>query len=126
MKELHRSWLVKRTAKRANFTIGNVNLIWNTFIEILHELVQERAYELKEHPELDFIDVIRIANLFNLRIVRVRSKSHWNLSTKSKDEVAEHFQLNFRPSDSLRNIVNTVLHYEENIDENNLQDGGSE
>ncbi len=57
-KKYNKAWLIKEIAKRARFTIGDIRIVWETFEEIVREVVAEEAQ-------------LRISGIFKLYVTKL-------------------------------------------------------
>jgi len=100
-----RSELLIEIAKRANFTKGDVEIIWETFETILQELILEKLVEIRNDPDMMEIDVIDISQFLNMNIRKTKSHRHWLEITKEWKILPDFYRVIMKPSRTFARII---------------------
>jgi nucleoid DNA-binding protein len=69
-KKYNKEWLIREIASRARFTQGDVKIIWETFEDIVREVVLEEAE-------------LRIAGIFKLYVATLPER--WGVHPQTQD-----------------------------------------
>jgi len=87
-KRYNQKEIVKLVAERAGFTIGDVNIILNTFIDIFTEIIGRK-------------ETVIIRNLFRMYLTKKSQKRTYNLQTKEMEEYPDSYYVSFKASPML-------------------------
>jgi len=100
-----RSDLIIEIAHRANFTKGDVEIIWDTYETILQELILEKLVEIRDNSDMMDIDVIDISGMFNMNIRKTKSHRHWLEITKEWKILPDFYRVIMKPSRTFARII---------------------
>jgi nucleoid DNA-binding protein len=90
--ELNKYGLIREIASRADFTIGDVEIIWKTFEEIVEETLQDK-------------DCLNIAGLFKIWVGEVKEHNGWNAIKNEPLKIPKGFKIYMTPSRALLDLV---------------------
>jgi nucleoid DNA-binding protein len=90
----NKSDLVHEIAKRADFTVGDVNIIWNTFEDIVREIIANQ-------------DELIIAGLFKIDVTEIDEHEAYDGIHKKPYHREKGHRINIRTSRSLLQLFKT-------------------
>jgi hypothetical protein len=103
--QMYKTDLLTEIAHRANFTKGDVKLIWETLESILQEQILEKTNELYNDPNLMQIDVLDISGFLNINLRKTKSHRHWVELKKEWMILPDGYRLIMKPSRVLAKMV---------------------
>jgi len=87
-----KDFLMRELAVRANFSVGDVRILWNTFEELVEEIVAE-------HDEL------MVGGLFRLYSHKISKHKAWDINSQKYVEQEDAYRLTISPSTTLRKLA---------------------
>jgi len=87
----NKEWLIRELAHRASFTRDDILIIWETFEEIIKDIIYDRS-ELK------------IMGLFKLYVTTIKSHKGWSPNKKKEIEIPESQRIVFKASRTLLDL----------------------
>ena len=92
MSDYTRDWLIRTIAKRAGFTIGDVRIVFNTFEDVIKDVIEEQGE-------------LVIPGLFKLYTKEVKPHDGWDAVRNIPLKVKESHRIVFKPSRRLLALI---------------------
>ena len=87
-----KDWLIKEMSKRASFTLSDTRILFNTFEEILKDIIYDN-------------DELVIPGLFALSTTKIKAHSGWNAVKNEPLEIPESYRIKFKASRVLLDLL---------------------
>ena len=92
MAKYTKDFLIKELAARADFTLGDVRIIWDTFEELVQEIILSG-------------DELMVGGLFKIYAKAIAPHEYYDIKTKTYTEKKTTYRLVIKPSVTLRAIL---------------------
>lgn len=89
-----KDFLIREIAARANFTIGDVRIVWNTFEDIVKEVIQERSELI-------------VGGLFKFSITEIKEHEGYDPYRGIPRHEKTSYKINIRASSGLLQLLKT-------------------
>lgn len=93
---LTRDWLIKEIAYRARFTQSDIRIVWNTFEDIIKDIIHDQ-------------NELMISGLFKMHIKTIKAHEGWNAGKGEKMLIPKTYRVCFKPSKLLTNLLKKEL-----------------
>jgi len=92
------NWFIIEVAKRADFTRGDVQLIWNTIEELFYEMASEAVEYLEKNEEEEFVHSLCVNGLFDFKVKKVRAHLAYDARNRKHVYIKNTYRYSFKPS----------------------------
>ena len=86
-----KDWLIKEIAYRARFTQSDIRIIWETFEQIVKDIIYDK-------------NELKIIGLFKLYVTTIKAHKGWSPNKKEEVEIPESKRIVFKASRSLLDL----------------------
>jgi nucleoid DNA-binding protein len=87
-----KEFLLRELAVRAKFNVNDVKILWNTFEELVEEMVAEK-------------DELLIGGLFKIYVKEILPHIRYDLNSKKHVDVGTTYRITISPSSTLKNAL---------------------
>jgi nucleoid DNA-binding protein len=92
MQKYNKNWLIREIANRADFTIGDITIIINTFEDVLKQIIADKSE-------------LNIVGLFSLSIGEIAAHEGVNPKTNEKKHIEKSNRIKFKASKALYDLL---------------------
>ena len=90
--EYGKTWLIKELAKRAGFTIGDVRIIWQTFEDIIYEVLKAKGS-------------LSVGGLFNVSVTEIAPHKGWDAHKNVEQFVDTCYRIRIKASPTMKKLL---------------------
>jgi len=104
-----KDWFIREVAKRADFTVDDIRIIWKVMQSVIFESALESVRRLEKSQENQKDDSLILGGLFGFRVTKIRPHIGFDATRRKRIDVGDTYRYVFKPSRKFANMIKNEL-----------------